>query len=143
MRPSPPLGSTRGQPTPEDVPVYFETAAAIITLILLGRFLEAKARRRTSSAIRGLLELQASTARVVRAGVEVDIAVEDVRVGDVIVIRPGERIPVDGEVVSGESAIDEAALTGESIPVDKAAGGLRSQRNHQHIGKFSIFERKM
>ena len=73
-----------------------------------------------------------------RAGVEVDIAIEDVRIGDVIVIRPGERIPVDGEVVSGESAIDEAALTGESIPVDKAGRGLRSRRNRQHDGKFSL-----
>ena len=128
---------------PGDVPVYFETAAAIITLILLGRFLEAKARRRTSSAIRGLLELQASRARVVRAGVEVDIAVEDVRIGDVIVIRPGERIPVDGEVVSGQSAIDEAALTGESIPVDKAAGDFVLGGTVNTTGSFLFRARKV
>ena len=129
--------------TPGEVPVYFETAAAIITLILLGRFLEAKARRRTSYAIRGLLELQASTARVVRAGVEVDIAVEDVRVGDMIVIRPGERIPVDGEVVSGESAIDESALTGESIPVDKAAGDFVLSGTVNTTGSFRFRAHKV
>ena len=129
--------------TPGEVPVYFETAAAIITLILLGRFLEAKARRRTSSAIRGLLELQASTARVVRAGVEVDIAVEDVRVGDMIVIRPGERIPVDGEVVSGESEIDESALTGESIPVDKAAGDFVLSGTVNTTGSFRFRAHKV
>jgi Cu+-exporting ATPase len=104
------------------VPVYFETAAAIITLILLGRFLEARARGRTSSAIRGLLDLQARTARVVRAGQESDIPVEDVQVGDVVVMRPGEKLPVDGEVVAGESAVNEAALTGESVPVEKVPG---------------------
>ena len=104
------------------VPVYFETAAAIITLILLGRFLEARARGRTSSAIRGLLDLQVRTARVMRDGRETDIPVEDLQVGDVVLVRPGEKIPVDGEVVDGESAVNEAALTGESVPVEKVSG---------------------
>ena len=108
--------------SPERVPVYFETAAAIITLILLGRWLEARARGRTSSAIRGLLSLQARTARVVRDRATLDIPIEDVRSGDIVVVRPGEKIPVDGEVLDGQSAVDEAVLTGESIPVEKLAG---------------------
>ncbi len=107
---------------PEHVPVYFETAAAIITLILLGRLLEARARFRTSSSIRGLLSLQAKTARVVRDGAEADIPIEDVIAGDIVVVRPGEKIPVDGKVSDGQSAIDESALTGESVPVEKTAG---------------------
>ncbi|MDA1313582.1 MAG: heavy metal translocating P-type ATPase [Acidobacteria bacterium] len=104
------------------VPVYFETAATIITLILLGRFLDARARGRTSSAIRGLLDLQTPTARVVRNGHETDIPIDDVQVGDMVIVRPGEKIPVDGDVVEGESSVNEAALTGESVPVEKAAG---------------------
>ena len=106
----------------EALPVYFETAAAIITLILLGRLLEARARGRTSSAISRLLGLQARTARVVRDGNETDIPIEEVAVGDTVIVRPGEKIPVDGEVTAGDSAIDESALTGESIPVEKSAG---------------------
>ena len=106
----------------QEVPVYFETAAAIITLILLGRWLEARARGRTSSSIRGLLGLQVPVARVVRDGRELEVSIEDVQRGDLIVVRPGEKTPVDGEVVDGQSAVDESALTGESIPVEKAAG---------------------
>jgi P-type Cu+ transporter len=105
--------------------VYFDTSALIITLILLGRLLEARARGRTSEAIKRLAGLQAKTARVVRGqgpGEEVDIPVEDVRVGDVIVVRPGEKVPVDGRVLAGESAVDEAMITGEAIPVVKRAG---------------------
>jgi len=107
---------------PEHVPVYFETAAAIITLIILGRLLEARARGRTSASIRGLMSLQAKTARVVRDGQETDIPIEQVTPGDVIIVRPGERIPVDGKVTEGRSALDESALTGESLPAEKAAG---------------------
>jgi Cu+-exporting ATPase len=103
-------------------PVYFETAAAIITLIILGRLLEARARGRTSSAIRSLMGLHAKTARVVRDGRELDVPVEEVLAGDMLVVRPGEKIPVDGVVVDGSSAIDESTLTGESIPVDKSPG---------------------
>jgi P-type Cu+ transporter len=102
--------------------VYFDTSALIITLILLGRLLEAQAKGRTNEAIKKLAGLQAKTARVVRGGEEVDMPVEDVVVGDVVVVRPGEKIPVDGRVVSGESAVDESMITGESIPVSKREG---------------------
>ena len=132
-----------GAVRPEHVPVYFETAAAIITLILLGRMLEARARGRTSSAIRGLLSLQARTARVVRDGVESDIPVEDVRAGDIVVVRPGEKIPVDGEVLDGQSAIDESALTGESIPAEKAAGDRVLGGTLNTSGSFRFTARKV
>jgi Cu+-exporting ATPase len=102
--------------------VYFDTSTLIITLILLGRLLEARAKGRTNEAIRKLAGLQAKTARVVRDEVEVDVPVEDVEVGDIVVVRPGEKIPVDGMVLSGESAVDESMITGESIPVTKREG---------------------
>ena len=102
-------------------PVYFETAAMIITLILLGRMLEARARGRTSSAMQSLLKLQSKTARVVRDGSEIDIPAGQVVSGDVVVVRPGERVPVDGVVIEGQSSVDESMLTGESLPVEKAA----------------------
>lgn len=102
--------------------VYYEAAAAIITLVLLGRVLEARARGKATEAIRRLMDLQPPTARVLRDGVETEIAVERVQPGDTVVVRPGERIPVDGVVLSGDSAIDESMLTGESLPVDKTAG---------------------
>lgn len=101
---------------------YFETSAILITLIILGKTLEAVAKGRTSEAIRKLMGLQAKTARVIRDGKEIDIAVEEVVVGDILIVRPGEKIPVDGTVTEGISAIDESMLTGESIPVDKKAG---------------------
>jgi Cu+-exporting ATPase len=102
--------------------VYFDTSALIITLILLGRLLEARAKGRTNEAIKKLAGLQAKTARIVRGGEEVDVPVEDVHVGDVVVVRPGEKVPVDGRVVSGGSAVDESMITGESIPVTKGEG---------------------
>ncbi|MEW6636536.1 MAG: heavy metal translocating P-type ATPase [Actinomycetota bacterium] len=102
--------------------VYFDTSALIITLILLGRLLEARAKGRTNEAIKRLAGLQAKTARLVRDGEEVDVPVEEVRVGDVVVVRPGEKVPVDGRVIAGESAVDEAMITGESIPVEKRPG---------------------
>jgi Cu+-exporting ATPase len=102
--------------------VYFDTSALIITLILLGRLLEMRARGRTNEAIKKLAGLRAKTARVVRDGEEQDIPVEDVEIGDVVVVRPGEKVPVDGRVVSGESAVDESMITGESIPVTKRTG---------------------
>ena len=102
--------------------VYFDTSALIITLILLGRLLEARAKGRTNEAIKKLAGLRAKTARVVRDGGEVDVPVEDVRVGDVVVVRPGEKVPVDGRVLAGESAVDESMITGESIPVTKRQG---------------------
>lgn len=102
--------------------VYFEAAAVIITLILLGRLLENRAKGQTSEAIRKLMGLQAKTARVIRNGKELDIPIAEVRMGDVILVRPGEKIPVDGEIVDGYSTIDEAMVTGESLPVQKQAG---------------------
>src|SRR5215204_2076786 len=102
--------------------VYFDTSALIITLILLGRLLEPRAKGRTNEAIKKLAGLQAKTARVVRGGEEMDVPVESVEIGEVVVVRPGEKIPVDGRVVSGESAVDESMITGESIPVMKREG---------------------
>ncbi len=105
-----------------DEAVYFDTAAIIITLILVGRYLEARARSRTSDAIKKLMGLQANTAKVIRDDVEEDVPLGDVRAGDVVVVRPGEKVPVDGEVLEGFSSIDESMVTGESIPVDKLPG---------------------
>jgi P-type Cu+ transporter len=102
--------------------VYFETAAVIITLIVLGKLLEARAKGRTSEAIKKLMGLQPKTARVVRDGAELDIPITEVVTGDVVIVRPGERIPVDGVVVNGRSHVDESMLTGESLPVAKEVG---------------------
>jgi Cu+-exporting ATPase len=102
--------------------VYFETAAVIITLIRLGKFLEARAKGRTSEAIKKLMGLRAKSARVVRATQEIEVPVDEVIVGDVVLVRPGEKIPVDGVVVEGRSAVDESMLTGESLPVEKGPG---------------------
>ncbi|MDO8681966.1 MAG: heavy metal translocating P-type ATPase [Armatimonadota bacterium] len=102
--------------------LYFDTSAVIITLILLGRYLEESAKGRMSDAIRKLAKLQAKTARVIRDDQELDIPIEDVQAGDIIVVRPGERIPVDGIVISGASVVDESIITGESIPVSKTTG---------------------
>jgi P-type Cu+ transporter len=102
--------------------VYFETAAVIITLIVLGKLLEARAKGRTSAAIKKLMGLQPKTARIVRDGTEIDIPITQVVSGDVVVVRPGERIPVDGVVVNGRSHVDESMLTGESLPVAKEVG---------------------
>jgi Cu+-exporting ATPase len=102
--------------------VYFETAALIITLIKLGKLLEVKAKGETSAAIKELMGLQPKTARVIREGVEMDVPIEQVDVDEMVLVRPGERIPVDGVVVEGRSAVDESMLTGESMPVEKAPG---------------------
>ncbi|MCR4442593.1 MAG: heavy metal translocating P-type ATPase [Peptococcaceae bacterium] len=102
--------------------VYFETSGIIITLVLLGRLLEAVARGKTSEALKKLAGLQAKIARVVRHGTEIDVPVEEVLVGDLVVVRPGEKIPVDGTIREGFSAVDESMLTGESVPVEKKAG---------------------
>ncbi len=102
--------------------VYFETSAVIITLIKLGKYLEAKARGRTSEAIKQLLGLRPKTAFVVRNGQEEEVPVDDVLVGDIVIVRPGEKIPVDGVVITGRSAVDESMLTGESLPVEKGPG---------------------
>jgi Cu+-exporting ATPase len=102
--------------------VYYEAVIIIIALILTGNAFEARAKKRTSAALRALVELRPKTARVVRGGVELDLPVEQVMSGEQVVVRPGERIPTDGEIVSGESAVDESMLTGESLPVAKHAG---------------------
>ncbi len=108
---------------PSDVrDVYFEAVGAIITLILLGRLLEARAKAGTGQAIRRLIGLQARTAHVERDGVSVEIAVSDVVAGDIILVRPGEKVPVDGEILDGRSSIDESMVTGESMPVSKTTG---------------------
>lgn len=103
--------------------VYFEAAAVIVSLILLGRLFEARAKGRTSEAIKRLMTLQAKTARIVRDGGEVELPIAEVLVGDIVAVRPGERIPVDGEVVEGASFVDESMITGEPVPVEKAVGG--------------------
>ncbi len=102
--------------------LYFETSAVLITLIILGKLFESLAKGRTSEAIKKLMGLQAKTATVLRDGHEVNIAIEEVVAGDTILVKPGEKIPVDGIVIAGDSAVDESMLTGESVPVDKKAG---------------------
>jgi Cu+-exporting ATPase len=101
---------------------YFDSSTAIVGLILLGRWLEARAKGQTVGAVKALIGLQARTARIVRAGGEVDVPLEDLRVGDLVRVRPGERVPVDGRVMEGESAVDESMLTGEPIPGEKGPG---------------------
>lgn len=118
--------------------VYYEVAAVIITLILLGKLLEARARSHTSDAIQRLLSLQARTARVIRDGREEDIPIEEVRVGDLIIVRPGEKIPVDGVVREGASAVDESMISGESIPVDKQPGDSAIGATINKTGSFTF-----
>lgn len=102
--------------------VYYEAANVIITLILLGRLLETRARGQTSEAIRKLIGLQARDARIIRNGQELEVPIQDVQIGDIVIVRPGEKIPVDGEVVDGTSTIDESMVTGESVPTKKQSG---------------------
>ncbi|MCU0249938.1 MAG: heavy metal translocating P-type ATPase [Vicinamibacterales bacterium] len=119
-------------------PVYFETAVVIIVLVLLGKLLEARARGRSSEAIRRLIGLQPRTAHIVRDGIELELPVRDVLRGDIVLIRPGERLPVDGEVIDGASAVDESMLTGESMPVDKAAGSTVYGGTMNTTGAFRL-----
>ena len=118
--------------------VYFDTAAIIIALILLGRYLEARARGSTSEAIRRLIGLRPNTARVIRDGQEIDVPVETVEVEDIILVRPGEKIPVDGEVTEGISTVDESMLTGESMPVDKEPGKPVFGATINRFGTFKL-----
>jgi Cu+-exporting ATPase len=104
------------------VHIYFETAIVIIGLILLGRWMEAKAKKQTAGAIKALMGLQAKTARVIRGGTDLDVPVESVQVGDLVRVRPGEKVPVDGQIVEGHSSVDESMLTGEPVPVEKTSG---------------------
>ena len=119
-------------------PVYFETAVVIIVLVLLGKLLEARARGRSSEAIRRLIGLQPRTARIVRDGIELEMPARDVLHGDIVLVRPGERLPVDGEVIDGASAVDESMLTGESMPVDKAAGSTVYGGTMNTTGAFRL-----
>jgi Cu+-exporting ATPase len=116
--------------------VYFETSALIIALILLGRWLEARAKSRTSAAIKRLMGLRAKTARVVRDGQEADIPIEQVAPGDIVVVRPGEKIPVDGVVLEGRSAVDESMVSGESIPLEKGPGDEVIGATINKVGSF-------
>lgn len=118
--------------------VYYDTSATIITLILLGRLLEAKAKGRTSEAIKRLMKLQPRTARVFRENEEKEILIEEVTVGDIVVLRPGERIPVDGEIIEGFSTVDESMLTGESLPVEKSAGDRIFGGTINKVGSFKL-----
>ena len=123
--------------------LYFETSAVLITLIILGKLLEARAKGQTSAAIKALMGLQAKTARVVRDGEEIDIPIENVVVGDVLIVRPGEKIPVDGVIVEGNSTIDESMLTGESLPVDKKIGDEVVGATLNKFGAFKFEARKV
>ncbi|HYY97093.1 MAG TPA: HAD-IC family P-type ATPase, partial [Pyrinomonadaceae bacterium] len=118
--------------------MYFEVAVIVIALILLGQALEVRAKSRSSAAIRKLLELQAKTARVIRGGREVDVPIEEVVVGDTVLVRPGEKVPVDGVILEGESAIDESVVTGESVPVDKRAGDQVIGSSVNKTGAFTF-----
>lgn len=123
--------------------LYFEASAVIITLIVLGKLFEVRAKGKTSQAIQKLLSLQATTARVVRDGHEQEISIEEVQVGDTIVVRPGEKIPVDGEIIEGLSAIDESMITGESIPVDKVVGDTVIGATINNNGSLKIHATKV
>ncbi len=118
--------------------VYYEVAAIVVTLILMGRLLEARARRQTSGAIRALMGLQAKTARLERDGIEQDIPIEEVRPGDIILVRPGEKVPVDGKVIEGASSVDESMLTGESLPVEKKEGDAVIGATLNKTGAFKM-----
>ncbi len=118
--------------------LYFEASAVVITLIMLGKYLEAVAKGKTSEAIKKLMGLRAKTARVIRGGREEDIPMEDVVIGDIVVVRPGEKVPVDGEITEGRSAIDESMLTGESIPVEKNPGDMVIGATINKTGSFKF-----
>jgi Cu+-exporting ATPase len=135
-----PAAFASGGTTP---PVYFDSAAAIITLILLGRLLEARAKSRTSEAITRLLGLQPKHARVIRDQREVEIPIEEVKVSDIVVVRPGEKIPVDGIIIEGSSTLDESMLTGESMPVDKGPGDAIIAGTVNRTGSFQFVASKV
>lgn len=120
------------------VAIYYEPAAVIITLILLGRLLESRARKQTSAAIKKLMGLQAKTARVIQNGQPVDLPIEMVQVGDIILVRPGEKIPVDGEVIAGVSCVDESMVTGEPLPVKKQVGDEVIGATINQTGRFEF-----
>jgi P-type Cu+ transporter len=130
---------TRGAVHYSEVPLYFEPAAVIVCLVLLGQVLELRARSQTGSAIKGLLGLTPKTARIIRAdGIEEDVALSHVRPHDIVRVRPGERVPVDGVVTEGSSSVDESMLTGEPIPVEKAAGAPVTGGTINGTGAFAM-----
>ena len=125
-------------PSLQAEPVFYETAGLLITFVILGKLLEARAKGKTSDAIKKLMGLAAKTARVVRGGLEIDVPVEQVVAGDVIVVRPGEKVPVDGLVIEGRSSVDESMLTGESIPVEKNTGDSVIGATMNKLGSFKF-----
>lgn len=129
-----------GEKIPE---LYFETAAFLITFVVLGKWLEAKTKGRTSDAIKKLMGLQAKTARVIKNGETVDVPIEQVMAGDTIVVRPGEKIPVDGVVSKGQSSVDESMITGESIPVEKNSGDIVIGATMNKHGSFEFTATKV
>lgn len=118
--------------------LYFETAAFLITFVILGKWLEAKAKGRTSDAIKKLMGLQAKTARVIRNGATLDIPIDEVVSGDIVIVRPGEKIPVDGKITKGSSAVDESMITGESLPVEKNLGDIVVGATINKTGSFEF-----
>ncbi|WP_250229169.1 heavy metal translocating P-type ATPase [Anaeropeptidivorans aminofermentans] len=123
--------------------IYFESSAVIITLILLGKYLESSAKGRTTEAIKKLMGLQAKAARILRDGAEVEIPIGDVAIGDIIIVKPGEKIPVDGIIVSGSSSVDQSMLTGESIPVEKKEGDFVIGATINKLGSFHMRAEKV
>jgi len=123
--------------------VYFEAAVVIIALILLGRYLEEKAKSKTSDSIKKLMGLKVKTARVIRDGLETEISIEDVIIGDILIIRPGEKIPVDGKVIDGNSTVDESMITGESMPVEKTEHDLVIGATINKTGSFRMRAEKV
>jgi Cu+-exporting ATPase len=118
--------------------VFYETGALLITFVILGKWLEAKAKGRAGEAIKKLLGLQAKTARIIKEGKEVDIPIKEVVVGDIVVVRPGEKIPVDGEIIAGYSSVDESMISGESIPLEKQAGDFVVGATINQTGSFKF-----
>lgn len=116
--------------------LYFESSAMILTLISLGKFLEARAKKKTSEALEKLIQLRPETAQVLRNGTEIEIPVENIAIGDTIVIRPGQTLPVDGTIIEGSTSLDESAVTGESIPVEKTVGDSVISASHNLSGSF-------
>ena len=123
--------------------VYYDTAAVIIALILFGRLMESRAKKKTSDAIHHMMALQPKTARVVRNGEELEIPISEVEVGDIVMVRPGEKIPVDGVVKSGRTSVDEAMITGESIPVEKNINDMVIGGTINKTGSIEFVARKI
>src|SRR3989338_4572131 len=131
-------GSLTGLTCTKIPELYFETAAFLITFVILGKWLELRAKGKTSDAIKKLMGLAAKTARVVRNGSTEDISIDEVKVGDIILVRPGEKIPIDGKIVKGSSSVDESMLTGESIPVEKHEGDMVAGATMNKMGSFEF-----